>query len=729
MWPPTWLRSPSTAGETVSGRPILNLSFALNYALGENEVTGYRLLNVLIHASAAVLLFGIVRRTPKLARERGYKDHESTTPSAFFLPLTVALLWALHPLQTAAVTYVVQRAEALAGLFFLATLYAFIRGAERQNNAAPETNQPQKNRRKGQVPGKASSNSGKSCWGIGPQAWFVISFVACLLGAGTKETIVAAPVVVLLYDRTFLAGSFRAAWQARGRIYGALAATWLLLAVLVTLNHGRGGSAGVGGEIGIWSYTLTQCYAIVRYLGLVVWPVGQIFDYGVPTVAGFGGVWWQSLFLTGLIAGAIWALVRNRPVGFLAVCFFLVLAPSSSVVPIATQTVAEHRMYLALAVPILLIVMAGKKFAVFFSGKAGRTENSKPTASDKENKSKSLSALSGPAGWIFQGIVLAAIVTLATATITRNKVYGSELALWNDTVTKRPDNARAHHNLGIALLRQGRTDEALQEFQRTITLRPNHAFAHFQIGTIWLTKRQWAESVPYFEAALAADPHFLDARMNLGQALNGLGRGDEAVAQYRAVLAEDTDAHDARTSLAALLLAGGQIKEAEIALREVLSADPDFAEAHYQLGLVLEKKGDVTGAEREFNTAIHLKPTLAQAHLALANRRAAQGNSAEAERGYRESLRLDSDSAEAHFGLGNLLAQRRDFMSAISEYNATLTLSPNHIQARNNLANCQLMTGQITEAVSNYESVARARPNDPAVRQNLELARELARGR
>lgn len=694
-------------------------------------MAGYRLLNILIHASAAVLLFGIAQRTLTAAQKHSQENQESIEHSASFLPLIVALLWALHPLQTAAVTYVVQRAEALAGLFFLASLYAFIRGAERPMDASTEAEKSHENRHRDRAGIKTSGGPVRKQIfpQIGSSTWFVISFLACLLGVGTKETIAAAPIVILLYDRSFLAGSFRGVWRVRRRIHGALAATWIPLALLMALNHGRGGSVGISEEIGAWTYALTQCHAIIRYLGLVLWPFGQVFDYGVSTVAGVNEVWPQLLLLSGLIVYTGWALVRNRLVGFLGSCFFLILAPSSSVIPIATQTMAEHRMYLPLTIPILFVIIIGAKLTALVCGKAHPNRGLKGIARDAENKPQYSLGFVRLTTWMLRGLGLGAIVSLSVTTIARNKIYGAELTLWNDTVAKRPDNARAHHNLGIALLHDGRIDEALQEFQRTITLRPNHAFAHFQIGTIWLTRRQWAESILHFEAALAADPHFLDARVNLGQALNGLGRREEAIAQYRAVLEDDGAAHDARTSLAALLLAGGQIKEAEAALREVLIAAPGFAEAHYQLGLVLEKKADVVGAEREFNEAVRLKPSLTQAHLALANRRAAQGDSAEAERLYREVLRLDSGSTEAHYGLGNLFAQRRDFTSAISEYNATLNLSPNHVQARNNLANCQLMTGQIAEAILNYEHVARARPNDPAVRQNLELARELARGR
>jgi protein O-mannosyl-transferase len=185
------------------GRPVVNLSLALNYALGGSNVWGYHALNLAIHIILAGLtLFGVVRRTllrPAL-RER-------FSPSAARLALVVAVLWTAHPLQTEAVTYVSQRCESLMGLFYLLTLYCFVRGADSQ----------------------------RCGW------WFTLSVVACLLGMATKEVMVTAPLLVLLYDRTFVTGSFRKAWTRHRRLYLSLAGTWLLLGYLMAGLHYRGG--------------------------------------------------------------------------------------------------------------------------------------------------------------------------------------------------------------------------------------------------------------------------------------------------------------------------------------------------------------------------------------------------------------------------------------------------------------------------------------------------------
>ena len=241
---------------TVTGRPVSNLSLALNYAVSGSGVWSYHALNLAIHIGAALALFGIVRRTLGQGALRGrFGD------AAAALALAIAVLWMVHPVQTASVSYLSQRTEELMGLFYLLTLYGFIRAAGAQ------------------IPGQAAR-------------WAGFSVAACLLGMGSKEVMVTAPVAVFLYDRTFIAGTFREAWSQRRRIHAALAATWIVfaaLAVATGLAHRGVGYRGYAGDLGWVDYVLTEFRAVLVYLRLSLWPSPLIFDYGgvfVRTLAG-----------------------------------------------------------------------------------------------------------------------------------------------------------------------------------------------------------------------------------------------------------------------------------------------------------------------------------------------------------------------------------------------------------------------------------------------------------
>ena len=200
FWPPF--------NSTVSGRPVLNISLAINYAASGTSVWSYHALNLALLVLAGLTLFGIIRRTLSPRAD----------PRASGIAFCIALLWVLHPLLSESVTYVIQRGESLMGLFYLLTLYCFIRGAW---------------------------TDGKS-----RGLWYGSSVASCLLGMGTKEVMVSAPLVVLLYDRTFLAGGFAAALRRRWRVYAGLAATWSVLPLLVVSTHGRGGTARMNAAIG-----------------------------------------------------------------------------------------------------------------------------------------------------------------------------------------------------------------------------------------------------------------------------------------------------------------------------------------------------------------------------------------------------------------------------------------------------------------------------------------------
>ena len=655
--PLRWLAPPATAGETVSGRPILNVSFGFNYICCGLDPVGYHVVNLAIHASAALLLFGIVRRV--VARRGGA---EGSGVRDLFAG-AVAASWALHPLHTAAVTYVSQRAESLAGLFLLLVLYCFIR---------------------------AVSAGGRRGW-----PWGAAAVVSCALGMATKETMATAPLLVLLYDRTFVAGSFAGAWKARGRLHASLAACWVVLAVLVWANHGRGGSAGFGSTIDPLTYFLTQAAAIPHYLLLVFRPVGLVFDHGVPTVSSWADALPGLIGLSAAGAAAIWALWRNRPEGFLGTSFFLLLAPSSSIVPVVTQTVAEHRMYLPLAASVALL---GALLARCF------------------------------APWRSRGLptVVAALVVICLGILTwqRNRIYHSELALWQDTVDKRPESPRARNNLGIALMRAGRHAEAAEQFRRCLELEPTHAFAHSSLGALLLAQGRYDQALPHLETACAADSHLVDARVNLGQTLTGLGRESEAMAQYREALALDPAANDAAVNLGALLVTKGRDAEGEALLRGALAAAPELAEAHYHLGRVQERRGDASAAEASYRNAIRYRPQFAAAHVALANCLTKRGDGPGADVLLREALRYEPSSAEAHYAMGNLRAKQRDFTAAMQSYRAAIKADPAHVQARTNLGNCQLVTGRLREAIATYEEVLRLRPGEPTALRNLALARE-----
>jgi tetratricopeptide (TPR) repeat protein len=498
---------PPHDGSTVDGRPLVNLSLALNYAISGPRVWSYHALNLGIHVLAAWLLYGIVRRTVPGGPARA-------GAAAF----AIALLWAVHPLQTESVTYIAQRAETLAGLCYLLTLYGFIRGARE-----------------------------------GRPSWLGLSFLACLVGTTAKEVIVSAPVLVLLYDRTFVAGTFRAAWERRRRYYLALAATWILLAALVLGSAGRHGTAGFAAGIPWLDYLKIQAYAVPHYLRLALWPSPLVFDYG-PLQG--PGRWFLAaipivLLLGGTVAGIGARGLEGRAAGFLGAWFFALLAPTA-LIPVATQTIAEHRMYLPLAAVIAAVVLAISR------------------------------ALARPAVLAIAAAFVA--LGLATATAARNEAYGSELTLWSDTVAKRPANDRAHNNLGNALFAAGRIPEALEQYEQALRLRPqDNAEVQYNLGVVLARQGRWPEAIAHATEAVRLAPENPDAQASLGTALANSGRMGEALGQFQVAARLNPGSAALHNDLGSAWFFLGHRAEAAAEYREALRLDPGYADARTAL--------------------------------------------------------------------------------------------------------------------------------------------------
>ena len=308
-------------------RPLVDLSLAINYHIGQLDVWGYHAFNLVVHLLAGLTLFGVVRRTLLLEGLRS-----SFGRSAHWLALAVSLIWVVHPLQTESVTYVIQRAESMMGLFYLLTLYGVIRG----------------------------SRSQWAWW------WYAGAGVACALGMSSKPVMITAPFVVLLYDRIFLSRSFAAVLRRRWGLYAVLVASWLVLArsgiIQGVLNPDpRPPTVGLGYQgFSPMEYAFTQPGVILHYLRLSFWPHPLCLDYRWPVETAPLAIAAPALVILALLALTVWALWRRPRLAFLGAWFFLVLAPTSSIIPI--QDVAfEHRMYLPLAGVVVLVVIAGDR--------------------------------------------------------------------------------------------------------------------------------------------------------------------------------------------------------------------------------------------------------------------------------------------------------------------------------------------------------------------------------
>jgi Tfp pilus assembly protein PilF len=575
----------------LAGRPVAGITFALNFAAHGTDPAAYRATNILIHIACALLLFGLARRTlalPRLPPEVG----RASSGLAF----VIALLWVVHPLTTDAVTYITQRTESLMGLCYVLTLYASLRSHDRRSTMDDRR------------------------WTIDDRRWTIAAVAACALGMGVKESMATAPLMVVLFDRAFLFDSWRAAITARWRLYAGLALTWLIL-VSQLASAPRAGSAGFSTGISVWTYLLNQAVMITRYLRLAIWPTDLVINYGTPVPYTWIDVLPHASMVVALIVLTLVALRWNPALAFIGAWFFITLAPSSSIVPIATEVGAERRMYL----PLMAIVSAG--VLGLYNVRAVRERLSRRVATG--TVAVVATALGGLT--IARNVEHQSWMTLAQTTLERwptdvaHAAVGSELSRLRRDEEAVPllrvgarSDVRARYNLGIALFNLARYDEALRELEVLVAqhpMREEAPWARRVMGHAYARLRRWPDAIAQLQLTMAMTPHDAEARTLLVDAHNSHGIGlaraekfNEAIAQFRHALSIDERNASAQYNLATALFDGGQLEAALIEAERALVLQPTNADAHHLIGKLLALQGRMKEAVMSLETAVTLRP-------------------------------------------------------------------------------------------------------------------------
>ncbi len=541
LWPLAEALNPPR-DSVLAGRPIVNLSFAANYAIGGLSVTGYHIVNVTIHILCALLLFGIIRNTLATSKLR---DRFATASDG--IALACALIWMVHPLLTESVDYLTQRTELMMGLFYLLTLYCAIRGASASR----------------------------------PERWHLAAVVCCLFGVGSKESMVTVPLVVVLYDRIFIFDSLRAAWSRRRSLYAGLTLGWLELAALISSRaHTVGFSAGVPA----WTYLLNQAPMVTQYLKLTLWPHALVLDYGLPRPLALMDVLPHVALVVGLFALTAIALVMRPTIGFLGAWFFITLAPASSFVPIVTEVGAERRMYLPLASVVVLAVVAAHHYIATATARArvlsavvalslvvvplgyATTERNHDYASGVSLLQTTVDRWPhGRAHFNLatvlkqEGRVDEAMAHLRASAAENpesqyalgselydRREFGSAIRELREFVVRISSNtasayptAAARNLIALSLAQQGNLADAVHEFQLASQIDPGNPNLHGNLAFVLLREKDFEGARQNYEECLKLQAASAFVLTNLGIALQELGRIDEANHRFREALAID----------------------------------------------------------------------------------------------------------------------------------------------------------------------------------------------
>ncbi|MCD6224702.1 MAG: tetratricopeptide repeat protein [Deltaproteobacteria bacterium] len=541
-------------------RPVACLTFGLNWFFGQNNVIGYHLVNILIHISTAFILFHTITgllNTPHLKNK--YKG------SAFFIALLSSVLWAVNPIQTQAVTYIVQRMASLAAMFYILGIFFYVKGRCDSNN-------------------------------IHRYLLFAGCFVSFLLALGSKQNTATLPLALLLIEFIFFQ---KIENRKAKRILLCSAACAALLVLLL------GWQLFMKGDL-LWflhgySYRpysvaerlLTEFRILIYYLSQIFYPMPQRLsiehDIIISTSPFTPWITLPSIIIVLSLIGFALLQLKKRPlICFAVLFFFLNHIIESSVIPL--ELIYEHRNYLP-SMFIFLPIAAGFKQLIDYY----------------QERQPSMHR-------IVSAFVVLIIISFCSCTYLRNAVWATEKTLWEDAMLKAPGHARPIQNLAWSYYeRIGNLDKALELHKKSLAYNDAgtpypHALTFYNIGVIYYYKQEYEKAINYLKKALEVYPGYEKSRYNIVLSFIAIGRWDEAITNIDLLVTKRADHRDYQNLKGFILLKRGRINESLPYFQRALMLEPNLKSAIVNIGVNLSLLGRYKLSEQALTHAGLIAP-------------------------------------------------------------------------------------------------------------------------
>ena len=589
------------SGATFS-RPVSRLSLALNYYLGGRDVFGYHLGNLAIHLVTTIFLYLFVLHALRLPTVRARYG-----PNAYSLALLTAVFWSIHPIQTQAVTYVVQRMACLSAMFYVMAMVFFLKGRE--------------------APARHAKGG-----------FFLLTVLSGLLSFGSKENAIMLPLSILLVDLLLIRGVSKANAARSLRIFLLFFVLPASLGLILLF------SAGVDlfgflalydmRPFGPWERLLTEVRVVVFYLSLLLYPVSQRFSIDHPITISESlltppATLISALLLLAVLAGALSLAKRQPLITFAIIFFFLNHLIESTILPL--ELVFEHRNYIPSMFLFLPVAIGIVRSISYFSRRR-------------------------PMQLLIAAFITLVMIGLGHATYIRNFAWESEESLWLACLDNHPDSFRAHHNLGRVYQRRGQKAKAQSAYQRALQCHTLHSkrekgITYFNLGFLAYEAKEYDKAMALYRRALQVDRCCPGAHNNLAGLLSETGAPAERIYQELMMAVECERAVEvplALSNLGVLLVKEGRTDEAVSALQRALSLDPQNELSLLRLGHVYRLDGRLGMASDYFRRVLERNPRNVEALLSLAElhvRRGASGQASEVVRRVVDTLRPEEFEA------------------------------------------------------------------------------------
>ncbi len=627
--------------------PLTWLSLMLDYELFGFSARALHGVNLALHVASAVLLFSVfLRMTGELGA------------SAF-----VASIFALHPTHVESVAWAAERKDVLSALFWMLTLWAYVRYAEKP----------------------------------GPRRLALVALFLAL-GLMSKPMLVTLPFVLLLLD-VWPLGRFGKA--PAGRLVLEKAPLFALVAVSSVVTFFAQRAEGAVQSLETYTLGVRVANALVAYLayiGKFFWPVRLSPYYPHP---GDGIPGWQPAAALAALAAATLATLalarrndrlRFLPVGWL--WYLGTLVPVIGLVQVGQHAMADRYTYL----PYI-----GLSILVAF----GLAEVAKRVSVPRR-------------ALVAAGV--AALLSLSIVASAQVRVWRDSVTLFEHALSVTEENALARINLGVAYLNHGRLEDAARELEEAIRIHPGAAEAHAALAGVRGKQGRPEQALELYRAALRLDPGSSETHRDMARLLLTLGDSSQALVHFREAAALAPADGDVLVDLAVALSREGRHDEAAAKIDEATRLPLDQARLHQNWGVVLMERGDLEEAEKHFDRALVLRPEYAGAHFSAGQTAMRQGSFTKAVEHLREAVRLEPEDEEARYNLGLALANANQLDEAYAAFEKARSLNPGRAETHFSLGLIFARLGDLDRAADSFRTSLRLAPGNPQAHYSLGLA-------
>lgn len=656
-------------------RALPTFTFAVNYHFHRFEVFGYHIFNLILHICSGILVYFISKHLftfefDKGGGHSGDRIHVFTRYKNHFLSLFVATIFIAHPIQVNTVTYIVQRSEGLSSFFFLLSFFLFIKG---------------------------NITKGLS------KAFYLIGMLFALLGSiFSKEIGFTLPILLILFDLIFICTG-KEDLLKRFKIYG-LPFIIIAIYILFFLHGGILRQLIKGSEAWYWSpieNLMTQANVIIQYIKLLFlpWPGWLNIDHDFrvsKSLFEFPTFLSISIILSLLIL-ATFLIKKKRLFSFAIYWFFIILAPTSSLIPI-WDIMVEYRLYLPIFSYGLILALIIHYLYHFLVHRRSERFSQGATI----------------------GMMILVLCVYSVFAIQRNNVFKDSVGLWEDAIKKSPHKARAYHNLGVMLQRSNRLEEARETLEAALTKNPkDNPLVHYNLGVVYSDFGNYEEAISHLGRYLKVSSNDAGAHHEMGVAYLRMGSLEKANFYLQKALEIKPDFAPAHGSLGDLYEKKGMIQEAIAEYQKAIRIDPGLAKTRVRLGEAYLKKGMLKEALVELRGAMTIDPSLPETYISLGALCLEEGELEEGFKFLKKALALDSKNPEVYNNLGVGYRKKGKIDEAIVHYQKAIEIDPNLFDAHINLGEAYWTKKWVEEAVSEYRKALAIHPDRAEVYNNL----------